>query len=209
MEHIRHILRLANELEFAIIPRGGGSGLTGGAIPAHRRSVILSLSSSSASWTSTRGHDPVRPDRRHHHDRHQGGRGKGLLFTVDPASKAASSPWRQHRRERRRSVRLRIRTTLDNIISYKMVEATGEIIEVRRVDHPRHKIRPDETAVFEIIEESGAVRDVVKLPGDQIRAKNLGKDVSNKFLGGLPGVQKEGVDGIISEACFALYPIPK
>ncbi|MDP3429447.1 MAG: FAD-binding oxidoreductase, partial [Desulfomicrobium sp.] len=34
----------------------------------------------------------------------------------------------------------------------------------------------------------------------------LGKDVTNKFLGGLPGVQKEGVDGIITEATFTLYP---
>ncbi|MGD9608452.1 MAG: FAD-binding and (Fe-S)-binding domain-containing protein [Desulfovibrionaceae bacterium] len=210
MEHIRHILRLANELEFAIIPRGGGSGLTGGAIPAHRRSVILSLSKfkrildidpeamTLCAQTGVITMTAIKA-----------AEAKGLLFTVDPASKAASSLGGNIAENAGGPFAFEYGTTLDNIISYKMVEATGEIIEVRRVDHPRHKIRPDETAVFEIIEESGAVRDVVKLPGDQIRAKNLGKDVSNKFLGGLPGVQKEGVDGIISEACFALYPIPK
>ena len=41
---IQEIVLLANEMNFSLIPRGGGSGLTGGAIPAAQRSVILSLS---------------------------------------------------------------------------------------------------------------------------------------------------------------------
>ncbi|MEA4854918.1 MAG: FAD-binding and (Fe-S)-binding domain-containing protein [Solidesulfovibrio sp.] len=209
-EHIRQILRLANELEFAIIPRGGGSGLTGGAVPAHRRSVILSLSKfkqiiaidtqalTLCAQTGVITQTAIKA-----------AAAKGLLFTVDPASKAASSLGGNIAENAGGPFAFEYGTTLDNIISYKMVEATGEIIEVRRVDHPRHKIRPEETAVFEVVDGEGNVRDVVKLAGDEIRGKNLGKDVSNKFLGGLPGVQKEGVDGIITEACFALYPIPR
>jgi len=209
-DHIRQILRLANELEFAVIPRGGGSGLTGGAIPIPRRSVILSLAkfrkiiaidTQALTLTAQAGVITLTAIK--------AAEAKGLLFTVDPASKSASSLGGNISENAGGPFAFEYGTTLDNLISYKMVEASGEIIEVRRVDHPRHKIRPDETAVFEVIDESGAVRDVVKLPGDQIRAKNLGKDVSNKYLGGLPGVQKEGVDGIITEACFALYPIPK
>ncbi|HCR12576.1 MAG TPA: FAD-binding and (Fe-S)-binding domain-containing protein [Solidesulfovibrio sp.] len=209
-EHIRHILRLANELEFAVIPRGGGSGLTGGAIPAHRRSVILSLSkfkkiisidTEARTLCAQTGVITLKAIK--------AAEAKGLLFTVDPASKAASSLGGNIAENAGGPFAFEYGTTLDNIISYKMVEATGEIIEVRRVDHPRHKIRPDETAVFEVLDGEGAVRDVISLPGDQIRARNLGKDVSNKYLGGLPGVQKEGVDGIITEACFALYPIPR
>jgi FAD/FMN-containing dehydrogenase/Fe-S oxidoreductase len=209
-EHIRHILRLANELEFAVIPRGGGSGLTGGAIPAHRRSVILSLSkfkkiisidTEARTLCAQTGVITMKAIK--------AAEAKGLLFTVDPASKAASSLGGNIAENAGGPFAFEYGTTLDNIISYKMVEATGEIIEVRRIDHPRHKIRPDEMAVFEVLDGEGAVRDVISLPGDQIRAKNLGKDVSNKYLGGLPGVQKEGVDGIITEACFALYPIPR
>jgi FAD/FMN-containing dehydrogenase/Fe-S oxidoreductase len=208
--HIRHILRLANELEFAIIPRGGGSGLTGGAIPAHRRSAILSLAKfkkilnvdvEAKTLCAQTGVITLTAIK--------AAAAKGLLFTVDPASKAASSLGGNIAENAGGPFAFEYGTTLDNIISYRMVEATGEIIEVRRVDHPRHKIRPDETAVFEILDEDGSVRDVVTLPGNQIRGVNLGKDVSNKFLGGLPGVQKEGVDGIITEACFALYAIPK
>ena len=209
-DHIRHILRLANELEFAIIPRGGGSGLTGGAVPAHRRSVILSLAkfkkildidTEARTLCAQTGVITLTAIK--------AAEAKGLLFTVDPASKAASSLGGNIAENAGGPFAFEYGTTLDNIISYRMVEATGEIIEVRRVDHPRHKIRPEETAVFEILDESGTVRDVVRLGGADIRGKNLGKDVSNKFLGGLPGVQKEGVDGIITEACFALYPIPK
>ena len=32
---------------------------------------------------------------------------------------------------------------------------------------------------------------------------------AKKALGGLPGMQKEGVDGIITEACFIIHPKPK
>jgi len=33
-EQVAGIVKLANELKFALIPRGGGSGMTGGAVPA-------------------------------------------------------------------------------------------------------------------------------------------------------------------------------
>jgi FAD/FMN-containing dehydrogenase len=36
----------------------------------------------------------------------------------------------------------------------------------------------------------------------------LGKDVTDKFLGGLPGVQKEGTDGIIVAARWVLHKMP-
>ncbi len=41
-EAVSRIVRLANDMQFAIVPRGGGSGLTGGAVPARKRSVVLS-----------------------------------------------------------------------------------------------------------------------------------------------------------------------
>lgn len=45
--------------------------------------------------------------------------------------------------------------------------------------------------------------------GDEIRLPGLGKDVTNKVLGGLPGMQKEGVDGLIIDAVFTLHDQPK
>ena len=208
--HIQFILRLANEMRFFVIPRGGGSGLTGGAIPASARSVVLSMSRMKRILS-------VDPDNLVLCA--QAGvitlnaiaeaAKKGMLFTVDPASKAASSLGGNISENAGGPFAFEYGTTLDNILSYTMVLPTGEVIEVRRVDHPRHKILPDERARFEVAASSGAVTDIIELHGEEIRSPGLGKDVTNKFLGGLPGIQKEGLDGVITEACFSLHPKPR
>src|SRR4029077_16408633 len=46
------------------------------------------------------------------------------------------------------------------------------------------------------------------IPGAAFRKAGLGKDVTDKFLAGLPGVQKEGCDGIITSARFILHTMP-
>lgn len=206
-DQIRKIVRLANELDFGIIPRGGGTGLTGGAIPAQARCVILSLSrfkkildvdTNSRSITVQSGVITL--------DAIKAAAKKDLLFTVDPASKAGSSLGGNIAENAGGPFAFEYGTTIDNILMYRMVRPDGKLIEVRRKDHPRHKIYTDDLAVFEIFDEYGKLIDTVNLGGNEIRGKDLGKDVSNKYLGGLPGVQKEGVDGIITEASFACYP---
>ena len=47
---------------------------------------------------------------------------------------------------------------------------------------------PDENAVFEILDQSGVLIDEITLSGDEVRRPGLGKDVTNKFFGGLPGL---------------------
>ena len=205
---IQGIIRLANEMGFPVVPRGGGSGLTGGAVPAKPRTVILSLS---------RLKDIMDIDVQGRAITVQSGvitltaiqaaAAKGMLLTVDPASKAASSIGGNVSENAGGPFAFEYGTTLDNILSYKMVLPTGELIQVRRVDHPWHKIMPDDTAVFEILDDFGNRKELISLKGDEIRGAALGKDVTNKFLGGLPGVQKEGVDGVITEATFTLQPI--
>ena len=46
------------------------------------------------------------------------------------------------------------------------------------------------------------------MPGRRFRKEGLGKDVTDKFLAGLPGIQKEGCDGIITSARFILHKMP-
>ena len=212
-EEIRDVVRLAREMGFALIPRGGGSGLTGGAIPGAGRSAILSLSRLKAILS-------VDADTRVlcaqsgviTLDAIKAAAKKGLLFTVDPASKAASSLGGNISENSGGPFAFEYGCTIDNILSYRMVTPTGEIVEVSRRDHPGHKILPDETAVFDIRAVDGpgdgTLLDTVSLSGLEVRGKDLGKDVTNKYLGGLPGVQKEGVDGVITEACFVLHPRP-
>src|SRR6202041_294656 len=47
------------------------------------------------------------------------------------------------------------------------------------------------------------------IEGAAFRRTGLGKDVTDKFLGGLPGVQKEGCDGLITAARWVLHRMPK
>ena len=204
---IQRIVQLANEMHFGVIPRGGGTGATGGAIPAEARCVILSLArfkkvldvdTQDRTITVQSGVITLNGI--------QAAAKQGLLLTVDPASKAGSSLGGNIAENAGGPFAFEYGTTIDNILRYRMVRPDGSLIEVRRKDHPRHKIYTDETAVFEIFDENGKRIDTVALRGDEIRGPGLGKDVSNKYLGGLPGVQKEGVDGIITEASFTCHP---
>ena len=208
-EQVSALVRLANEMKFALIPRGGASGYTGGAVPARKRSVVVSMTRCNTIWpidvqagTLTAGAGVIT-------QRAIDAAGEqGFLFTVDPASKTASSIGGNVAENSGGPYAFEYGTTLDNLLSWRMVTPTGEIITVERVDHPRHKILPHETAVFAVKDQSGGVRNMVELKGDEIRLPGLGKDVTNKTLGGLPGVQKEGVDGVVIDATFTLHKKP-
>lgn len=206
-KEVQTIIRLANELGFHVVPRGGGSGLTGGAVPALSRSVILSMArmkeilsvdEENLVLCAQAGVITI--------DAIQAAADKNLLLTVDPASKTASSLGGNISENAGGPFAFEYGTTLDNILSYKMVMPNGDLIEVKRRAHPWHKILPFETAIFDIFNEESQLIDSVSLVGEQIRGKDLGKDVTNKTLNGLPGVQKEGVDGVITETCFILHP---
>ena len=51
-------------------------------------------------------------------------------------------------------------------------------------------------------------RKFSKFPARRFRKRGLGKDVTDKLLCGLPGIQKEGCDGIITAATFVLHRMP-
>ncbi|MEG2172248.1 MAG: FAD-binding and (Fe-S)-binding domain-containing protein [Desulfovibrionaceae bacterium] len=208
-EQVALLVKLANDKKFALIPRGGGSGMTGGAVPARKRTLIVSLTRltrisaidlETMSLTCQAG--VITQDAIKAADK------AGAFFSVDPASKQASSIGGNVAENAGGPCAFEYGTTLDNLLWWRMVTPTGEIITVERENHPRHKIMPDETATYVVKDVSGGVRNVVQLRGDEIRLPGLGKDVTNKALGGLPGMQKEGVDGIITEACFVLHPKP-
>ena len=50
--------------------------------------------------------------------------------------------------------------------------------------------------------------ELLEMPGVSLRKEGLGKDVTDKFLGGLPGIQKEGCDGLITSAVFVVHRMP-
>ena len=73
------------------------------------------------------------------------------------------------------------------------------------------------TAVFDLVWKDGRNppdqarelrRERLEIAGRRFRKAGLGKDVTDKFLGGLPGVQKEGCDGIITSARWIVHRMP-
>lgn len=106
-------------------------------------------------------------------------------------------------------------TAIDNLAWWRMVNADGNWLEVTRVNHNLGKIHRQEHVVFEVVVKDGREdpdkakvlsRETLNLSGPLFRKPGLGKDVSNKYLQGLPGVQKEGCDGIITSARWILAP---
>jgi FAD/FMN-containing dehydrogenase len=102
-------------------------------------------------------------------------------------------------------------TCVDNLLSWKMVTADGNWLVVERCDHNMGKIPADGEVRFRLsrFKSDGKTPlgepETLTLEAGAFRRTGLGKDVTRKALGGLPGVQKEGTDGFITEATFVLH----
>src|SRR6266540_6183991 len=104
-------------------------------------------------------------------------------------------------------------TALDNLLSWRMVTPDAQWLEVTRLDHNMGKIHDAAQARFEVrwLDAKGEKvkrTRTLAIPGGAFRKVGLGKDVTDKFLAGLPGVQKEGCDGINTSARFGLHRMP-
>ena len=91
-------------------------------------------------------------------------------------------------------------------------------LEVTRLNHNYGKIHDVLVASFELVWKDGRAdpdaaqvlrRERLNIEGAKFRKVGLGKDVTDKFLGGLPGVQKEGCDGLVTSARWVLHRMPK
>jgi FAD/FMN-containing dehydrogenase/Fe-S oxidoreductase len=138
----------------------------------------------------------------------------GYVFAVDPTSQDASCIGGNIAMNAGGKKAVLWGTALDNLVSWKMVTPEAGWIKVERLNHNLGKIHEQETATFRIsrYKPDGMTRDgepvELQIPGKELRKQGLGKDVTNKFLGGLPGIQKEGCDGLITSATFLLHRMP-
>ena len=104
-------------------------------------------------------------------------------------------------------------TAIDNLVWWKMATPQGDWLEVERFRHNLGRLQDGGTAVFHVrrVSRDGkkpVEERAIEVPGSAFRKSGLGKDVTDKFLAGLPGVQKEGCDGIIVAARFILHKMP-
>jgi FAD/FMN-containing dehydrogenase len=104
-------------------------------------------------------------------------------------------------------------TALDNLASWRMVTPQATWLEVTRLNHNMGKIHDAAVASFELkyYKADGKTLERTErldIPGASFRKEGLGKDVTDKFLSGLPGIQKEGCDGLITSARWVVHRMP-
>ncbi len=211
------------ELGLTIIPRGGGTGYTGGAIPLTWKSVVINTEKLEAmgevTLTSLTGVDQPVPTIRTEagvvtQRVADAAERAGFVFAVDPTSAEASCIGGNVAMNAGGKKAVLWGTALDNLASWRMVTPDAEWLDVVRMDHNMGKIHDAEVATFELryFKADGKTplrTETLVIPGKTFRKEGLGKDVTDKFLAGLPGVQKEGCDGLITSATWVLHRMPE
>jgi len=223
-EEVAAVVRECIALGLTIIPRGGGTGYTGGAIPLDADSAVINteklemmgevtprtlpgVSGEVATLFVGAGVVTRRVSEK--------AEATGRVFAVDPTSQDASCIGGNIAMNAGGKKAVMWGTTLDNLVSWRMVMPDGNWLEVERLNHNLGKIHEVERAQFRLNRYGRDGKtlqgepEILSIPGEHLRKRGLGKDVTNKFLGGLPGVQKEGCDGIITSAVFVLHRMPK
>jgi FAD/FMN-containing dehydrogenase len=211
------------ELGLTIIPRGGGTGYTGGAIPLTWKSAVINTEKLEAmtevEWVPVPGHAEPLPTvwteagvvTQRVADAAERA---GHVFAVDPTSAEASCIGGNIAMNAGGKKAVLWGTALDNLVSWRMVTPQAEWLEVTRLDHNRGKIHDADVATFELkyfAPDGKTLRrtENLAIPGRTFRKEGLGKDVTDKFLSGLPGIQKEGCDGLITSARWIVHRMPE
>ncbi len=211
------------EIGLPIIPRGGGTGYTGSAVPLDARTVVINtekleglgqvemmeLPGVARPVATVRAEAGVVTRRVA-----ERAEAAGYVFAVDPTSQDASCIGGNVSMNAGGKKAVLWGTTLDNLVSWRMVTPQAEWLEVERLDHNLGKIHDLPQARFRVTRfgrdgrTPSGTPEILTLAASELRKPGLGKDVTNKYLGGLPGIQKEGCDGIITSAVFVLHRMP-
>ena len=210
------------ELGLTIIPRGGGTGYTGGAIPLTWNSAVINTEKLEA-MTEVEMRRLPGVDREVATIWTEAGvvtqrvadaaeRG-GFVFAVDPTSAEASCIGGNIAMNAGGKKAVLWGTALDNLASWRMVTPEAKWLEVTRLDHNLGKIHDAPMASFRLDYFDAAGKTLERteqldIPGSTFRKEGLGKDVTDKFLAGLPGIQKEGCDGLITSARWVVHKMP-
>jgi len=215
-DQVGPLVRACARLGLPLVPRGGGTGLTGGAVPLRPGCAVL----------NTERLNRIRGIREQAFETPDGARTaavmeveagvltedameaaarQGWVFATDPTSAWASTIGGNIAENAGGKTAVLWGTAVDNLLSWRVTIPDGSTLSVRRVGHPLRKIGPDDTAVFSVSGTDGRETRRVAIPASELRKPGLGKDITNKALGGLPGLQKEGTDGIITSAEFILH----
>jgi len=217
------LVKACIDLGLTIVPRGGGTGYTGGAVPLTWKSAVINTEKLEA-LTEVEHVDLPGVDHKVPTVWTEAGvvtqrvadaaERAGFVFAVDPTSAEASCIGGNIAMNAGGKKAVLWGTALDNLASWRMVTPDAQWLEVTRINHNLGKIHDAEMASFELryfqADGKTPVRtERLDIPGPSFRKAGLGKDVTDKFLSGLPGVQKEGCDGLITSARWIVHRMPE
>lgn len=223
-EEIAPLVRACIDLGLTIIARGGGTGYTGGGIPLYEETAIINtekldriqelekFSKQEHDESVVKVHAQAGVITKHLAEFAEV---QGYIFAVDPTSINASTLGGNIAMNSGGKKAVAWGTAIDNLLSWNMVGPQGEWIEVERLDRNFGKIHQQKKVIYKVSRYDSSRKkllsepEIMEFTGASFRKKGLGKDVTDKYLGGLPGVQKEGCDGLITSATFLLHRMPK
>jgi FAD/FMN-containing dehydrogenase/Fe-S oxidoreductase len=215
-EDVSPLLAAIGRLGLHAIPRGAGTGLTGGAVPlaadcvmvnterldrvrgVSEREIVADGKTRTAMVMEVEAGVVTETAMAEAEKR-------GLVFATDPTSAWACTIGGNLAENAGGKSAVLWGTAIDNVLSFRLALSSGRTCKVERVGHPLRKIQPDDKVRFAVTSNDGSLDRTIVLRGDEIRKPNLWKDITNKALGGVPGLQKEGTDGIITSAEFILH----
>jgi FAD/FMN-containing dehydrogenase/Fe-S oxidoreductase len=231
-DEIPGLVKACIELGLSVIPRGGGTGYTGGVVPLTPLSAVINTEKlervSEVEHVVLPGLGDPGEERRIPTVFSEAGvvtkrvadaaERAGFVFAVDPTSIDASCIGGNIAMNAGGKKAVLWGTAVDNLAWWRMVDPDGNWLEVERIGHNLGKIHDapevewrltwkdgrDAAASAEILRS-----ETLRMPGSLFRKAGLGKDVTDKFLGGLPGVQKEGCDGLITAARWIVHRMPR
>src|SRR5688500_627255 len=194
-QEVRGIVEGCIALGLTIIPRGGGTGYTGGAVPLSAHSAVINTEKlermSAIEPVVVPGRDAPVPTV----DCGAGVVTKramdvadaaGLVFACDPTSADASCIGGNVAVNAGGKKAVLWGTALDNLASWKMVDANARWMLVERLEHNLGKIHDVEVAKFRVTryENDGVTPygepEILDIRGSAFRKAGLGKDVTDK-----------------------------
>jgi FAD/FMN-containing dehydrogenase/Fe-S oxidoreductase len=230
-DEVPGLVRACIELGLSVIPRGGGTGYTGGAIPLTPLSAVINTEK--LERVSAVEHMALAGLLQDGHPRAiptvyaeagvvtrrvaEAAERAGFVFAVDPTSIDASCIGGNIAMNAGGKKAVLWGTAVDNLAWWRMVDPQGNWLEVERIGHNLGKIHDAPEVEWRLTSKDGRQPaetakvlkvETLTMPGSLFRKAGLGKDVTDKFLGGLPGVQKEGCDGLITASRWVVHRMP-
>src|SRR5512143_1606966 len=183
------LLAAIGSLGLSAIPRGAGTGLTGGAVPLAPDCVVVNTEKLNRILAVEERDFPAAGARASVRRLESGvvterameeAARRGLVFATDPTSSWACTIGGNVAENAGGKMAVLWGTCIDNLLAWRMAMPSGATWTVRRLGHRLRKILPGDEVSWQVEDPEGRPVRSVSLRGSDIRRNGLWKDITNK-----------------------------